>query len=36
MADDQQPFDDLTRRKEEEVLQQLAEWCAKAEEKYLS
>jgi hypothetical protein len=25
-ADDQQPFDDLARRKEEEVLRQLAEW----------
>jgi hypothetical protein len=34
-ADDQQPFDDLVRRKEEEVLQQ-AEWRKKAKEKYLS
>jgi hypothetical protein len=32
LADDQQPFDDLVRRKEEEVLQQ-AEWRKKAKEK---
>jgi hypothetical protein len=35
LANDQQPFDDLVRRKEEEVLRQLAEWREKTKEKYL-
>jgi hypothetical protein len=35
-ADDQHPFHNLARCKKEEVLQQLADLCEKAEEKYLS
>jgi hypothetical protein len=34
-ANDQQPFADLMRRKEEEVLRQLTEWHEKTKEKYL-
>jgi hypothetical protein len=36
LGDDQYPFDDLVRHKEEEVPRQLTEWQEKAEEKYLS
>jgi hypothetical protein len=36
LGDDQYPFDDLVRHKEEEVSRQLTEWQKKAEEKYLS
>jgi antitoxin component of RelBE/YafQ-DinJ toxin-antitoxin module len=36
LANDQQPFDDLVRRKEKEVLRKLIQCCEKAKEKYIS
>jgi hypothetical protein len=35
-VDDQHPYGDTVRRKEEEVLWQLAEWRDELKEKYLS